>query len=287
MTVLEKLLVPEVSRRIVEQGYDALTGPVYRPDDLIGLTPAERVAALGLDGEGSPFGEAPEHVDVVRFGTNPLMDLRIPTDAPGLAEVPWPTYETGFLRNAAPVWVLTMTRMPVSARYIRIAADGTEREFSRFNGAARGWQGAKGYFPPLHLIGPRAKYGPLDLPASYTADQQSVELVWVGDDNVPEGFTPTQPRVHALVVPVSECEVFEIAIVGRWREHRVRVLQQVGEQALVLVTPASLADAEEMGATQVEPGIFQATVPAAELEDKEGVRSDPMPTSAAPRATHA
>ena len=284
MTVLEKLLVPEVSRRIVEQGYDALTGPVYRPDDLIGLTPAERVAALGLDGEGGPFGEAPEHVDVVRFGTNPLMDLRVPTDAPGLDDVPWPTYETGFLRNAAPVWVLTMTRMPVSARYIRIAADGTEREFSRFNGAARGWQGAKGYFPPLHLIGPRAKFGTLDLPASYTADQQSVELVWVGDDDVPEGFTQTRPRVHARVVPVSECEVFEIAIVARWREHRVRVLQQVGEQALVLVTPASLADVEEMGATQVEPGIFQATVPAAELEDTQGVRSDPMPTQA--RATH-
>ena len=283
MTVLEKLLVPEVSRRIVEQGYDALAGPVYRPDDLIGMTPAERVAALGLDGEGGPFGEAPEHVDVVRFGTNPLMDLRVPTDAPGLADVPWPTYETGFLRNAAPVWVLTMTRMPVSARYIRIAADGTEREFSRFNGAARGWQGAKAYFPPLHLIGPRAKLGTLDLPGSYTADQQSVELVWVGDDDVPEGFTPTRPRVHARVVPVSECEVFEIAIVARWREHRVRVLQQVGEQALVLVTPASLADVEEMGATQVEPGIFQATVPAAELQDTEGVRSDPMPTQA--RAT--
>ena len=43
MTVLEKLLVPEVSRRVVEQGYDELTGPVYRPDDMIGLTPVERV----------------------------------------------------------------------------------------------------------------------------------------------------------------------------------------------------------------------------------------------------
>ncbi len=279
MTVLEKLLVPEVARRIVEQGYDALTGPVYRPDDLIGLTPTERVAALGLDGEEGPFGAAPEHVDVVRFGTNPLMDLRIPTNAPGLAEVPWPTYETGFLRNAAPVWILTMTRMPVSARYIRIAADGTEREFSRYQGAARGWQAATGYFPPLHLIGPRAKFDALDLPCSYVADQQSVELVWVGDDHVPEGFVQTQPRVHARVVPVAECEVFDIALLARWREHRVRILQQVGEQALVLLTPTSLAEAEELGAAQVEPGIFQAAVPAAELEDKEGVRSDPMPTS--------
>ena len=36
MTVLEKLLVPESSRRVVDLGYDWLTGPVYRPDDLIG-----------------------------------------------------------------------------------------------------------------------------------------------------------------------------------------------------------------------------------------------------------
>ena len=282
MTVLEKLLVPEVSRRIVEQGYDALTGPVYRPDDLLGLTPMERVAALGLDGEDGAFGAAPEHVDVVRFGTHPLMDLRIPTNAPGLVEVPWATYPTGFLRNAAPVWILTMTRMPVSARYIRVAADGTEREFSRYQGAARGWQAAKGYFPPLHLIGPRARFGSLDLPASYTADQQAVELVWVGDEQVPDGFAQVRPQVHARVVPLSECEVFDIALLARWREHRVRILQQVGEQALVLVTPTSGAEAEEMGAVQVEPGVFQVAVPAAELEDKEGVRSDPMPTQTRP-----
>ncbi|HSU00992.1 MAG TPA: hypothetical protein VLK03_00455, partial [Nocardioides sp.] len=185
MTVLEKLLVPEVSRRVVEQGYDWLTGPVYRPDDLIGLTPVERVRALGLDGEDGPFGEAPDHVDLIRFPTHPLMDLRVPTNAPGHAGVPWPTYPTGFLRNAAAVWTLTLTRMPVSARYIRVDLDGTEREFSRYQGAARGWQGAKGYFPPLHLIGPRAQHGTLDLPCSYAADQQAVEMVWVGEQQAP------------------------------------------------------------------------------------------------------
>ena len=284
MTVLEKLLVPGVSRRIVERGYDELTGPVYRPDDLIGLTPVERVKALGLDGEDGPFGEAPDHVDVIRFGTHPLMDLRIPTNAPGHADVPWPTYPTGFLRNAAPVWILTMTRVPVGARFIRVDLDGTERELSRFHGVARGWERAQGYAPPLHLVGPRAKLGALDLPCSYTADQQSVELVWVGDEQVPEGFEQIRPMIHARVVPVAECEVFDIALVARWREHRVRVLQQAGDEVLVLLTPTSLAEAEELGAVEVEPGIYQPTVPAADLHDTEGVRSDPVPTRA--RATH-
>ena len=274
MTVLEKLLVPEVSRRVVEHGYDWLTGPVHRPEDLLGLTPRERAAAHGLDG---PFGEAPEHVDVVRFGTNPLMDLRVPTNAPGSLDVPWPTYPTGFLRNAAPVWILTPTRMPFGARFVRIDADGTERELSRYLGAARGWQGAKGYYPPLHVIGPRAKHATLDLPCSYTADQQSVELVWVGDDAVPEGFEPVRPMIHARVVPVSACEVFDIALLARWRDRRVRVLQQAGDEALVLLTPTSQADVDELGVTEVEPGVFQATVAAAELTDAEGIRSDPAP----------
>lgn len=278
MTVLEKLLVPDVSRRIVEQGYDELTGPVYRPDDLIGLTPVERVRALGLEGADGPFGDAPDHVDVIRFGTHPLMDLRIPTNAAGHADVPWPTYPTGFLRNAAPVWILTVTRMPVGARFIRIDLDGTERELSRYHGAARGWRGAQGYVPPLHLVGPRARLGALDLPCSYTADQQSVELVWVGDAQVPEGFEQTRPMIHARVVPVAECEVFDIALVARWREQRVRVLQQVGDDVLVLLTPDSADVAESLAAVEVEPGVYQATVPAAELQDREGVRSDPMPT---------
>lgn len=284
MTVLEKLLVPELSSRIVEQGHDELTGAVYRPDDMIGLTPVERVRALGLDGADGPFGDAPDHVDVVRFGTHPLMDLRIPTNAPGHAEVPWPTYPTGFLRNAAPVWILTMTRMPVSARFVRVSLDGTEKEFSRFHGAARGWEGAKGYVPPVHLVGPRARLGSLDLPCSYSADQQSVEMVWVGDGQVPEGFAQVRPGIHVRVVPVAECEVFDIALVARWRDHRVRVLQQVGEEVLVLVTPESAADVEELGAAEVEPGVFQAVAPAGELTETEGVRSDPMPTQS--RATH-
>jgi hypothetical protein len=213
------------------------------------------------------------------------MDLRIPTNVPGHAEVPWPTYPTGFLRNAAAVWILTLTRVPVSARFIRIGLDGTEREFSRYDGAARGWRGAKGYYPPLHLIGPRAKHGTLDLPCSYTADQQSVELVWVGDEQVPDGFDQVRPRVHARVVPVAECEVFDIALLARWREHRVRILQQAGDEALVVLTPDSAARAEELGAVEMEPGVYQATVPAAELTDREGVRSDPMPTTQR-RATH-
>ena len=283
MTVLEKLLVPDLARRVVEQGYDALTGPVYRPEDLLGLSPAERVAAHGLEGADGPFGGDPEHVDIVRFTTNPLMDLRTPTPVPDAPARDWPTYDTGFLLNAAPVWWLTMTRVPVGARFVRVGRDGRESEFSRYDGAARGWRGAKGYFPPLHLIGPRVRWHGLDLPASYVEDQQALEAVWVGDRDVPEGFVATRPRVHARVVPLTECdEVFEIVIAATWRGQHVRVLQQAGEEALLVLTSPSDAAVQELGTVELEPGVHQVTAPAVELEDLIGVRSDPAPLQPTP-----
>ncbi|WP_110181140.1 hypothetical protein [Nocardioides solisilvae] len=281
MTVLEKMLVPAGMQRIVEQGYDALSGPVYRADDLFRATPAERVAAHGLEGELFPFGPDPEHVDVVRFGTNPLMDLRIPGPPTAPGERPWPVHDKGFLRNAVAVWELTMTRVPTGARFVRVHRDGTESEYSRYGGAAWGWQNAKGYFPPLHLIGPRATWHGLDLPASYTEDQQGVELVWVGDRDVPDGFTPSRPRVHSRVVPVAECEsVFEVVVTARWRDEPVRVLQQAGGEALVVLLDPTVESVNRLGATALEPTLFQATAPADELEETHGVVHEPRPREA-------
>ena len=276
MTVLEKMLVPAGMQRIVEQGYDALSGPVYRAEDLFGASPAERVAAHGLGSDVFPFGADPDHVDVVRFGTNPLMDLRVPGVPATPGERPWPVYEKGFLLDAVAVWDLTMTRAPVGARFIRVDRDGTEREFSRYDGAAWGWRRAKGYFPPLHLVGPRAKWRGLDLPASYTEDQQSVELVWVGDQGVPEGFAAARPRVHSRVVPVAECDqVFEVDLRGRWRDAPVRILQQAGDEALLLLLDPTLESVNRLGAVALEPSLFQVTAPASEVEGTGGVIREP------------
>lgn len=276
MTGMEKMLVPAGMRRIVEDGYDAVVGPVYRAGDLFGASTSDRVAAHGLDGDLFPFGADPEHVDVVRFGTNPLMDLRVP-GVPGTpGERPWPVYEKGFLRSAVAVWDLTMTRVPVGARFVRVDRDGTEREFSRYGGGAWGWQRAKGYFPPLHLIGPRAKWRGLDLPASYTEDQQSVELVWVGEEDVPEGFKPARPRVHSRVVPVAECDqVFEVDVRGRWRDAPVRVLQQVGDETLLVLLDPTVESVNRLGAVALEPSLFQVTAPAGEVEGTSGIVREP------------
>lgn len=278
MTVMEKLLVPAGMQRVVDQGYDALAGPVYRAEDLFRAGPAARVAAHGLGGDVFPFGADPDHVDVIRFGTNPLMELRVP-GVPGTpGERPWPVYEKGFLLDGAPVWDLTMTRVPTGARYVRVDGDGTERELSRYGGAGWGWQRARGYFPPLHLIGPRAKWQGLDLPGSYTEDHSGIELVWVGDRAVPDGFRPSRPRVHVRTVAVAECdEVFEVDLRGRWRGAPVRILQQAGDEALLLLLDPTVESIGRLGAAALEPSLFQVNAPADEVERVGGVVREPSP----------
>lgn len=275
MTTMDKVLVPAAAQRVVEQGYDHLAGPVVRAADHAGRSAAERVRAHGFDGDIFPFGTAPQHVDVIRFETNPLMLLTTPTE---VGDRTWPTYPLGFLRDATPVWDLDLTRVPMGAQFVRVAADGSEKVFSEYGGAAWGWQRATGYFPPLHLIGPRAKWRGLDLPASYTVDQESVELVWIGDDGLPEAFTPSRPKVHARVVPVAECdEVFEVVVTATWRGAPVRVLQQVGDEALVVLLDPDADAINRLGATALEPSHFQTTAPRAELTDVHGVVREPQP----------
>ena len=263
MTVLEKLLVPEVSRRIVAQGYDGAHRcrlPTRRP-------------------HRSHAGRAGQGVGPRRRGRSVRRGAR-PRRRHSLRHQPAhgssDPHERARARRRAVADV--PDRVPAQ-RCARLDPDDDAdagqcplhpdrprrhgARASRYHGAARGWERAQGYFPPLHLVGPRAKHAGLDLPCSYTADQQAVELVWVGDQQVPDGFEPVRPMVHSRIVPVAECEVFDIALLARWREHRVRILQQAGDEALVVLTPDSAAQAEELGAVEMEPGVYQATVPAA------------------------
>lgn len=273
MTVMDKLLVPAAMQRVVEQGYDHLSGPVVRSADHVGRTASERVAAHGLEGDLFPFGPDPAYVDLIRFVTNPLMVLSTPTD---VGERPWPTYPVGFLRDATPVWDLDLTRVPTGSRFVRVAADGSETVLSEYGGAAWGWQRATGYFPPLHLIGPRATWHGLDLPASYTEDQQSVELVWVGDDGVPDGFTPSRARVHARTVPIAECDsVFEVVLTTTWRDAPVRVLQQAGPETLLVLIDPDVETINRLEAVALEPTVFQVTVPSSEIGEVTGLVREP------------
>ena len=276
MTALQKLLVPARSAAISERGADDVGGPVVRAADVLDLRPAELVAAYGL--AGRPFETEPEHVDVLRFEPHSLMRLETPSS---VGERPWPTYEHGFLQEGAvPVWLLARTRVPLGTEFWRIRADGEQRLLSAYAGPAAGWRGAKGYQPPLDLIGRRARWQGLELPAELPDGDRAVDLVHVGDEGVPAGFEKVRPMVHHLVVSVDECEsVFELELTARAGGVPVRVLRSDGQRARVLLVDPDQASVARLAAVEIEPGAFEALVAVSELTDTGGVRRELAPTA--------
>lgn len=276
MTAMQKLLWPDQTRRIATAGLDAVFGPVVRLDDAAALrTPVAMLEAYGL-GEWAPYGEDPAFVDVLRFETTPLTTLSAPEPAP--AHVPWPTYATGFLPAAGaivPLWRLTHTRVPTGAEVWRLHATGQREPLVAYAGPAFGWKGVDAYVAPEQFIGPRAVWKDLELPAAFLPDDhEQVELVALGPSG-PEGFEQVRPQVWRRVVPVAACtRVFELLLTCRWRGQPARVLQSVGDRAVLLVEAHDVGWAErardEESVDMLEPGIWRAVVAISELEDSGG-----------------
>ena len=57
----------------------------------------------------------------------------------------------------------------------------------------------------------------------------------------------------------------------------MRVLQQVGDEALVVLLDPDADAINRLGATALEPSHFQTTAPRAELTDVHGVVREPQP----------
>lgn len=269
--VMQKLVTPRVSQAFFQQGYDHLGGAIVRAGDVADLTtPSAIVQAWQMDYEGSPFAADPEFVDVLRFPVHPLMTLTTPVDAPAR---PWPTYSTGFLGGpgvVAPVWMLERTRVPAGAELWRIERDGAQRLLTVFGGPARGWDGAHGYFPPVQLIGTRAKWRDLDVPADLVGDGNHVELAVVGDI-APDGFEQVRPGVWAGAVPRDDVtELFEVVITATYRGVACRILQQTPAESRIVLLTDDPDEAHRVGAQESDIGMFELTVATDELTDISG-----------------
>lgn len=262
--VLQKLLTADLGRAIVEDGYDQVGRIVVSAADAATLdTPDRLLAAYGFEATGQEF------VDVVRFEVPALARLERPSGD----ERSWPTYPTGFLRADAivPVWELGRTRYSFGAEYWRIRADGEQRCLSAYQGAARGWRGAAGWRPWSPLVGPRARWRGAELVADPVGDSV---LVSTRAEEGPAGWEEVRPQTWTASVPVRECELFEVVMQATWRSVPVRVLASGAGEARVLLLIDDVARAAELGATTIEPGVFEATVTASELTDIRGVTNE-------------
>jgi hypothetical protein len=269
--VLEKVVAPAISEAFYRHGYYHVGGPVARAVDVAELTTAAAILdAWRLRYDGTPFAPDPDHVDVLRFRVHPLMSLSNPTDTPSR---PWPTYPTGFLGTngtAAPVWVLDRTRVPAGAELWRVKRDGSQECLTMFTGPARGWAGAIGYFPPVHLVGTRAKWNGLDVPADIVGDGSMVELALVGDA-APDGFEQFRVGVWSRSVPREEVsELFELVVNATYREIPSRVIQHTPTQSRILLLTDDPHVARSVDAEEVDIGTFEVNVPTAELSGLAG-----------------
>ncbi|SEB02043.1 MULTISPECIES: hypothetical protein [unclassified Mycobacterium] len=264
--VLQKLLAAPVSSAIVENGLDQVGGYVTEASAVVGLrTPAELLAAYGIDA-------APDFADVVRFEQPRLATFTKPSDA----ERPWRDFPQGFLLGGslAPVWRMSRTRFSYGAEYWRIRSDGEQKRLSRYEGAARGWVGAKRWRPPSPIVGTLARWQGREYFADVIAENV---LLTALTENGPAGFEPVRPHAWSATVPVAECEVFERVFTAQVDGVPVRILRRAGETAEVLLLSDDPADAERVGAGRVEAGVFEAVVAANRLADVHGVDNQWVP----------
>lgn len=266
--VLQKLLTHGLGTAIVEEGYDQVGGVVVLAGDARPLdTPAKLLRAYGFDGE-------PEFVDVVRFELPPVATLGNPA-SPDSGRTA--LYPTGFLRSDAvvPVWELDRTRYSFGAEYWRIRSDGEQRCLSAYQGAGRGWRGAKGWRPWSPLVGTRARWRGSEFVADLVGDSV---LLSVRADEMPDGWEQVRPQTWSAAVPVEECELFEVVLRATWRELPVRLLASGPEQSRVQVLVDDEERAHAVGAETVEPGVFEATAARADLVDVQGVTNERAPS---------
>lgn len=264
-TVLQKLLTADLGRAIVDEGYDEVGGIVVSAPDAAPLdTPDRLLRAYGFDVTGL------EYVDVVRFELPPTARLTNPA-SPDSGRTP--LYPTGFLRADAvvPVWELDRTRYSYGAEYWRIRADGDQRCLSAYQGAARGWRGAKGWRPWSPLVGTRARWRGSELVADLVGDSV---LLSVRADEAPDGWEQVRPQTWSAAVPVEECELFEVVLRATWQDLPVRILASGPEEARVQVLVDDEERAHAAGAVTVEPGVFEATAARADLVDVQGVTNE-------------
>ena len=265
--VLQKLLTHGLGTAIVDDGYDQVGGVVVLAADAASLdTPDRLLSAYGFDG-------GQEFVDVVRFELPPLATLTNPV-APDARKPA--LYPTGFLRadTVVPVWELSRTRYSFGAEYWRIRADGEQRCLSAYQGAARGWRGAKAWRPWSPLVGPRARWRGSEVVADLVGDSV---LLSVRADVGPQGWEQVRPETWVAAVPLPECELFEVVLTATWQGVPVRVLSSGSTGARVLLQVDDAERAEALGATVIEPGVFEATVPTGDLVGMQGVANELAP----------
>ncbi len=260
--VMQKALTPAAAQGYLVAGDDRVAGYVVRAADVaFASTPAQLYEVHGLGYPGSDLTPDAPWVDVLRFSSAPNLQYR---------EVP------GYV---VPMWWLRHSRITPGAEVVRVFADGTSQLLGRYGTVGTGWTSTDlaarhpGAAPLSRCVGPVARWHGGYLDADVVDDGRTVVLALASPPLSEVGFRRGPSGRWQRQVPWEFVdELFELDITARWRGLGVRVVDQWEDvDRNVIVRVAHLGDdldrAERVGMHRPEPGVYEATVHAAELTD--------------------
>lgn len=262
MVLMQKAVTPGLAHAYLTVGYDRVSGYTVRAADVeFATTPALLYGAHGLAYEGSPFHPDAEWIDILRFETSPRLQFE-------------PVRE-----HLMPLWWLRHTRLTPGAELVRVFRDRSRVTLARYVDVATGWipttmpANPHRRLPLSRCVGPVAHYHGAYVDADVVDNGQQVILALANPPLNDTGFSPTPSGRWRKVVAREEVdELFELVITARWGGLAVRVVDQWEDPHGVVTFKISSIGHDErlaraLGMDYIEAGVYEATVPAADLTD--------------------
>lgn len=294
MTELLKAVTPARGRAWLSQGLGWVGGYVVRHDDVAAATtPAALFADVGLGFPGTPFTADASHIDTLRVPAAGHLAL----EAPGTRDVvpPFrdhpPVSGTGFVESASamvPYWWLAPSALPAGTSLWRTHADGREEILAGYAHVAEGWISVRPDFvlPAVpvrspELVGIWAEVGGQRQLADILPD--GTVIVCSPDER--EGMQQSGRGVWWRTASSGEVErLFAVRVVGRWQNRRVQLVGvergESGDRAHIVFLGHDAIDAESLGLTKTDAGVYEGVVAASDVRDLGEEQTDILATAA-------
>ncbi|MEV4736365.1 MULTISPECIES: hypothetical protein [unclassified Microbacterium] len=281
MTELIKAVTPARGRAWLSQGLGWVSGYVVRRDDVLAATtPSALFAELGLGFPESPFTPDAPHIDTLRIPAASYLALQSPGTrdvVPPFRDHP-PTSGTGFVESAAamvPYWWLAPSALPAGTSLWRTHADGREEILAGYANVAEGWVSVRPEFglPAVpvrspELVGVWAEVAGERMLADVLPDGQVIVCSPQQRQDMQQSARGVWWR-HAVAEEVER--IFAVRVVGRWRNRRVQLVGaergESGDRAHIVFLGHDAIDAESLGLTKSDAGVYEGVVAAAEVAD--------------------
>ncbi|WP_395245805.1 hypothetical protein ACGGZK_08355 [Agromyces sp. MMS24-K17] len=170
---------------------------------------------------------------------------------------------TGFAPagTAVPVWWLAPTRVPAGARLVRFADGLPPQRLADYVDVATGWVVAGG-------DGRRRPAQPSPLVGGYATIAGEHRLADVVGDRVAVWEPATGERREVALADVDG--IFELEVLGSWNGLDVRLVARWEHDGVPMSRIAYLGHdsdlAEGLGLVKIEAGVYEASVPDAQID---------------------